>query len=160
MLVAVLAALGWTGYHFSRRTYRIAVLAAVIAGVVALTEYGVAKSEASTFIDAFTAGSKDVIETMLSPLVVGTHRFLPGVVGWAVLLVLIVGVLVWFDTWSARREQPRVEVADPPAAEKGNSDLDDRRAVTEELRFRLPAVYGMVRVWRTAEGTRPGSRRT
>lgn len=141
VLVAVLAGLGWTGYQFSRRTYRIAVLAAVIAGVVALTEYGAAGSAASNFIDAFTAGSKDVIETMLNPLVVGPHDFLPGVVGWAVLLVLIAGVLVWFDTWSARREQPRVEVADPPAAEQGNSDLEERRAITEELRFRLPAVY-------------------
>jgi hypothetical protein len=141
VLVAVLAALGWAGYQFSRRTYRIAALAAVIASVVALTEYGAASSAASNFIDAFTAGSKDVIETMLNPLVAGTHSFPPGVVGWVVLLVLIVGVLVCFDTWSARREQPRVEVADPPAAEQGNSDLEDRRAITEELRFRLPAVY-------------------
>ncbi len=141
VLVVVLAVLGWAGYQFSRRTYRFAVLAAVIASVVALTEYGAASSGASNFIDAFTAGSKDVIETMLNPLVAGTHSFLPGVVGWIVLLVLIAGVLVWFDTWSARREQPRVKVADPPAAEQGNSDLEDRRTITEELRFRLPAVY-------------------
>lgn len=141
VLVTVLAVLGWAGYQFSRRTYRFAVLAAVIASVVALTEYGAASSDASNFIDAFTAGSKEVIETMLNPLVAGTQSFLPGVVGWIVLLVLIAGVLIWFDTWSAHREQPRVEVADPPVAEQGNSDLEDRRAITEELRFRLPAVY-------------------
>jgi hypothetical protein len=141
-LFLLLAALGWTAYHFSRRTYRITVLVAVMLGLAALTEYGAAGSLHPTdFIDALNAGSKDVIETMLNPLVASAQPVLPGVVGWGILLGLCAGVLVWFDTWSARREEPRVEVAKAPEAEADNPELNDRRAVTEELRFRLPAVF-------------------
>jgi hypothetical protein len=38
--------LGWTAHQFSRRTYRITVLVAALAGVAALTEYGAASSQA------------------------------------------------------------------------------------------------------------------
>ena len=139
-LLVILVLLGWTAYQFSRRTYRITVLVAVMAGALALTEYGAA-SGATNFIDAFKAGSNVVTQTMLNPLVAGTQSFLPGVVGWVALLVLCAGVLVWFDTWSARREQPRVTVAEAPPAETGRPGLTNRRIITEELRFRLPAVY-------------------
>jgi hypothetical protein len=140
-LLLLLAGLGCVAYQFSRRTYRITVLLAAMAGVAALTEFGVTISDATGFVNVFKAGSLNVIETMLSPLVPGTEAFKPGIIGWAVLLVLCAGVLIWFDTWSARREEPRVIISEAPKAEADNTGLDDRRDITEELRFRLPAVY-------------------
>lgn len=141
VLLLLFAAFGWTAYHFSRRTYRITVLVAAMAGIVGVTEYGAAQSHATGFINAFRVGSKDIIETMLNPLVPGTQNFKPGLVGWGVLLLLCTGLLIWFDTWSAHRQQPRVDVAEAPAAEAGRPVLTKRRGLTEELRFRLPAVY-------------------
>jgi hypothetical protein len=60
--------------------------------------------------------------------------------GWIVLLILVGVTLAWFDTWSARREQPRVTVPDAPDAEPRNPGLKERRMLTEKLQFCLPAV--------------------
>jgi hypothetical protein len=60
--------------------------------------------------------------------------------GWIGLLIVLGGLLAWFDTWSVRREQPRVTVPEAPGPQPGKPYLDDRRMLTEKLKFSLPAV--------------------
>ncbi|MGZ3391449.1 MAG: hypothetical protein ACXVCF_17895 [Isosphaeraceae bacterium] len=141
-LVLIMFLLGWAARKFSRHMYRLAVLSVVVASVVLLTLYG--KNDDKDLIDAFAGGSRSVIESVTGPIVpIHAHY----IVAWAVLLVLGAGFLILFDGWSAGREQPQVDIptAPVPASASGskarNPDLDDRRVLTEELRFRLPAVY-------------------
>jgi hypothetical protein len=143
-LAVILVLLGWTARRFSRRTYRLAALAAVLASVVGLAKHGEAFVDHSPkhtydFVDSFYAGSKNVIQAMVNPIVTVDGHALPLTIAWGTLLALCVAALLVFDAWSARRELPRVQIP-PPDPEAGDPGLADRRAVTEELRFRLPAV--------------------
>jgi hypothetical protein len=142
-LLAILVVLWLIAYHFSVRTFRIAVFAAIVGGILAVTAYGVfLPGRPANFAKAFQLGGNTLARVMFAPILPGGARqtINPGLIGWIGLLVIFGGVLIWFDTLCVRRDPPRVEVPNPPASEAGHPDLDDRRRLTEELRFRLPAV--------------------
>ncbi len=139
-LIAVL--LGGVAYWFSRRTYRLATMAVIVLGCAAVTGYGQAAApRPANYLAALEAGGDHLAREMLG-------RPVPGLAGWLALLVLAFGLLAAFDTLATRRQQPGVQVGDvpePPRNSEGNvtpaqSALAARRALTEELKFRLPAV--------------------
>jgi hypothetical protein len=142
-LLAIFVVLWLIAYHFSVRTFRIAVFAAIVGAILAVTAYGVfLPGRPANFAKAFQLGGNTLARVMFAPILPGSARqtINPGMIGWIGLLVILGGVLIWFDTRCVRRDPPRVEVPNPPASEAGHPDLDDRRRLTEELRFRLPAV--------------------
>lgn len=141
-LIAVL--LGGVAYWFSRRTYRLTAVGAIVLGCAAVTVYGNGIGfQPANYLDALQAGGNALAHDMLGHLV-------PGLAGWLALLVLAVGLLAAFDTLATRRQQPGVQVGDVPEPPRGpegaaaaapvQAALAARRALTEELKFRLPAV--------------------
>jgi hypothetical protein len=161
-LALVLVALGWVAYQFSRRTYRLAVGALAAAGVLVVTGYGLRlPGKHPTFESGLLAGGNALSRDMLGTFIpAGLRRaLLLGPMGWLLLLILIGSVLAAFDTLSARRQQPTVNVGTVPPNGGGGSDtggvtasggssgggsesrdVQARRTITEELKFRLPAV--------------------
>ncbi len=168
-LVVILALLWWVAYQFSRRTYRLAVGVVAAAGVLAVTGYGLRlPGKHPTFAGGLLTGGNAVARDMLGAFIPAglRHTLLLGPMGWLLLLILIGSVLVAFDTWSTRRQQPTVSVGTVPPNGGGSSDsgggngggdaggggnasgggngdsraVQSRRIITEELKFRLPAV--------------------
>jgi hypothetical protein len=157
-LLVILAVLGWIARGFSRRTFRIAVLAAVVACAIGVTTYGLITWSArhgrppGSFDAAADHAGGRLEQGMLRPLLPGDHHVLPGIGGWIVLLILLGTVLAILDRICAHREQPRVQVSQAPAAQVVAGPAGSRRsqkeaqeppsqaAVTERLQFRLPAV--------------------
>jgi hypothetical protein len=169
-LAVILALLGWVAYQFSRRTYRLTVGVVAAAGVLAVTGYGLRlPGKHPTFARGLLAGGNAVARDMLAWFIPPglRHSVLLGPMGWLLLLLLVGSVLVAFDTWSTRRQQPTVSVGTVPpngggssgdtggnaGAGSGNAGGDgsasagsasravqSRRVITEELKFRLPAV--------------------
>jgi hypothetical protein len=147
-LALVFGVLGGLAYGFSRRTLRVAMLVTIVAGVLMVTRAGLAidGSHPGNFADVFLAGENRLVQVMFSPVIpAGPRPVPPGVAGWATLLVLLAAGFAALDTLCARREQPRVQVADPRsepggAPEPGRPYPGDQRALLEELKFRLPAV--------------------
>ena len=115
-LPVALVALGGIAFHFSRRTFRAVVLVTAAIVIVGVTGFGLA-------LHGYPMNYASL-----------------SVAGRVGLLIVLGGVLAGLDTWSARREQPRVTVPKAPKREPGQPDLDDRRTLTEKLRFKLPAV--------------------
>lgn len=110
---------------------------------MAVTAYGlVLPGRPANFARAFQVGGNTLARVMFAPILPGSaHQTInPGLAGWIGLFVIMGGVLIWFDTWCVRRDSPRVDVPNPPPAEADHPGLEDRRMLTEELRFRLPAV--------------------
>ena len=137
----LLVLLGWTAYHFSRRTFRIVTLVILVIIVVLVTRYGLALSgHRRDFSSAFLLGGNKLAGVMLGPLTPDGARHLlrsgPG--GWVVLAVILTGILACLDTWCTRREPPRVSVAEVPGTQAANDGL--RREITEKLQFRLAAA--------------------
>jgi hypothetical protein len=142
VLLAIFVVLWCTAYNFSRRTFRIVALAAITAAVIFITRFGVTHDHPGNYGSAFLHGGSNLARFMLRPLLHGNVSHINSLdrACWIVLLILVGGTLAWFDTWSARREQPRVTVPDAPDAEPWNPGLEDRRMLTEKLQFCLPAV--------------------
>ena len=154
-LAVLLVVLWWVAYQFSRRTYRFTVGVVAAASVLAVTGYGLRlPGKHPTFESGLLAGGNAVSRDMLGSFIPAglRHSLLPGPVGWLLLLVLIGGVLLAFDAVSVRRQQPTVNVGSVPPS-GGGSDTGDgkagggdsqavhsRQVITEELKFRLPAV--------------------
>jgi hypothetical protein len=140
--VGVFVLLGATAYHFSRRTYRLVALATLVVIILLLTWSGLTMPGHRDFPNAFLRGSRSLAVEMLSPLTPdgAKHLVNSSPAGWVALAVILAAILVWFDTWCARREAPRVRVTEAPAAESGNPALDLRREITEKLKFRLAAA--------------------
>lgn len=129
-LALVLAGLGALAAGFSRRTYRIAAVVTVAAGVAAVTGYGLSLGPRPVnFLHGLQAGGNELARQMLGGLVPGRLRdsLVPGLWGWLGLLVAIGGLLVAFDTLSARRLRPL--------------------AVAGDLKVRLPAVEVRAPAW-------------
>jgi hypothetical protein len=169
-LLVILGLLWWVAYQFSRRTYRLAVGVVAAAGVLAVTGYGLRlPGKHPTFARGLLAGGNAIARDMLGWFIPPglRHTVLLGPMGWLLLLILIGSVLVAFDTLSTRRQQPTVSVGTVPpdgggsgggnagdgdgdaggsgSASGGSSGGDSRavqsrRVITEELKFRLPAV--------------------
>jgi hypothetical protein len=154
-LAVLLVVLWWVAYQFTRRTYRFTVGVLAAVGVLAVTGYGLRlPGKHPTFESGLLAGGNAVSRDMLGGLIPADlqHVLLPGPVGWLLLLVLIGGVLLAFDAVSVRRQQPTVNVGSVPPS-GGGSDagagsvsggdsqaVQSRQVITEELKFRLPAV--------------------
>ena len=154
-LAVLLVVLWWVAYQFSRRTYRFTVGVVAAASVLAVTGYGLRlPGKHPTFESGLLAGGNALSRDMLGSFIPAglRHSLLPGPVGWLLLLVLIGGVLLAFDAVSVRRQQPTVNVGSVPPS-GGGSDTGDgkagggdsqavhsRQVITEELKFRLPAV--------------------
>jgi hypothetical protein len=157
-LAVLLVVLWWVAYQFSRRTYRFTVGVLAAASVLAVTGYGLRlPGKHLTFESGLLAGGNALSRDMLGAFIPAglQHSLLPGPVGWLLLLVLIGSVLLAFDAVSVRRQQPTVNVGSVPPS-VGGSDTGDgnadgggssdsqamhsRRVITEELKFRLPAV--------------------
>ena len=154
-LAVLLVVLWWIAYQFSRRTYRFTVGVVAAASVLAVTSYGLRlPGKHPTFESGLLAGGNALSRDMLGSFIPAglRHSLLPGPVGWLLLLVLIGGVLLAFDAVSVRRQQPTVNVGSVPPS-GGGSDTGDgkagggdsqavhsRQVITEELKFRLPAV--------------------
>lgn len=159
-LALILSVLGLVSWWFSRRTYRLATLAVIAAGVAAVTCYGMnLGGQPATYLAALQAGGGKLATDMFGFLMPDRLRgsIVPGLAGWLGLLVAAGGVLVAFDTLAARRLPPGVQVDDVPGPPSGSTPADEvpsglavRRFITEELKFRLPAVQ--VR----APGSMPG----
>ena len=171
-LAVLLVILWWVAYQFSRRTYRFTVGVLAAAGVLAVTGFGLRlPGKHPTFESGMLAGGNVVSRDMLGALIPADlqHTLLPGPTGWLLLLVVIGGVLVAFDTLSVRRQQPTVNVGTVPPGSSGSDtgggntgggntgggnggggnggggnggsqDAGTRQVITEELKFRLPAV--------------------
>jgi hypothetical protein len=160
-LAAILLLLWWVAYQFSRRTYRLTVGVVATAGVLAVTGYGLRLSgRHPTFASGLLAGGNAIGRDMLGSFIPAGLRqtLLLGPMGW-LLLLLIGSLLVTFDTLSTRRQQPTVNVGTVPpsggggdgSTSGGDSSGDgnpsggrraalSRQVITEELKFRLPAV--------------------
>jgi hypothetical protein len=144
-LLAILVALWLIACHFSVRTFRIAVFAAVADGILAVAAYGMTLSpRPANFAAALQTGGNTLARLMFAPILPGNARQMvnPGLIGWIGLLVVLGGILIWFDTGCVRRDPPRVDIPNPPGADtaKDQPGLEERRKLAEELRFRLPAV--------------------
>jgi hypothetical protein len=161
-LAAILLLLWWVAYQFSRRTYRLTVGVVATAGVLAVTGYGLRLSgRHPTFASGLLAGGNAIGRDMLGSFIPAGLRqtLLLGPMGWLLLLILIGSLLVTFDTLSTRRQQPTVNVGTVPpsggggdgSTSGGDSSGDgnpsggrraalSRQVITEELKFRLPAV--------------------
>jgi hypothetical protein len=145
-LLAILVVLGLIAYHFSVRTFRIAAFAAIVGGILAVTTYGMTlpAPRPANFAAALQVGGNTLARVMFAPILPGNAPQMvnPGLVGWIGLLVVLGGVLIWFDTWCVRRDPPRVDIPNPPMADprQAQPELEERRKLAEELRFRLPAV--------------------
>jgi hypothetical protein len=153
-LAMLLVVLWWVAYQFSRRTYRFTVGVLVAVGVLAVTGYGLRlPGKHPTFESGLLAGGNALSRDMLGSFIPAglQHSLLPGPVGWLLLLVLIGGVLLAFDAVSVRRQQPTVNVGSVPPSGGGSDTADGdgssdsravrtRQVITEELKFRLPAV--------------------
>jgi hypothetical protein len=143
LLALILAAFCVIAFHFTRLVFRTAVLVVATALALRVTWLGLAGlGHPGTYVSAFVLGGDRLARSMLAPLLPGgvTASVVVGRVGWIVLLVALLAVLACFDTWSVRREQPRVSIPRAPDAEPGLVNLADRRELTEKLRFILPAV--------------------
>ena len=141
-LAVIFVVLGWVAYQFSRRTYRLAVIAVTVAVLVAVLGYGLnLRARPATFLGALTGGGNAISRQMFGPLIPASlHRLVvPGLVGWMLLLLLTGGLLVAFDILCTRRQQPTVHIAPMPPADAGDADVRARSRITEELKFRLPA---------------------
>jgi hypothetical protein len=154
------AYLGWAGlalvflvlsglaYGFSRRTLRVAVIVTLVAGAVVVTRIGLVHggSHSGNFAAAFLTGEDRLIQVLFSPVMpTGPRPVPPGPGGAAALLLLLAAGFAALDTVCAKREQPRVLVADPRSEpggspEPGHPYPGGQRALLEELKFRLPAV--------------------
>lgn len=151
-LALIFILLGLVAYGFSRRTYRLVAFAAIVLGVAAVTWFGLSLGpQPANYLRALEVGGNEVAREMFGQLAPGRIRdsLVPGLWGWLALLVLAGGLLVAFDTLSTHRLPPSVRVGDVPlplpgpAQETqgpGASGLAARRMLTEELKFRLPAV--------------------
>ena len=154
-LAVLLVVLWWVAYQFSRRTYRFTVGVVAAASVLAVTGYGLRlPGKHPTFESGLLAGGNAVSRDMLGSFIPAglQHSLLPGPVGWLLLLVLIGGVLLAFDAVSVRRQQPTVNVGSVPPSGSGSDTgegnagggdsqaVHSRQVITEELKFRLPAV--------------------
>lgn len=114
----------------------------ITAAVVFITRFGLTKDHPGNYGSAFLHGGSSLTWVMFTPVLHGSVSQTNSLnrAGWIVLLILVGAALASFDTWSARREQPRVVVPEAPAAEPDNPELDNRRILTEKLQFCLPAV--------------------
>ena len=147
-LTLVFGVLGGLAYGFSRRTLRVAMLVTIITGVLMVTRAGLTIDgrHPGNFAASFLAGENRLARVMFSPVMpTGPRPVPPGFAGWATLLILLAAGFAALDTLCARREQPRVQVADPRfepggAPEPGRPYPGDQRSLLEELKFRLPAV--------------------
>ena len=142
-LAVILAILGWVAYQFSRRTYRLTVGVAIVAGVIAVTGYGLRlPGKHPDFVNGLMAGGDALSQHMFGPFIPASlqHTLVPGLVGWLLLLLLTGGLLVAFDTLSTRRQQPTVHVGTVPPTKLPDPDVTARATIAEELKFRLPAV--------------------
>ena len=154
-LAVLLVVLWWVAYQFSRRTYRFTVGVVAAASVLAVTGYGLRlPGKHPTFESGLLAGGNALSRDMLGSFIPAglQHSLLPGPVGWLLLLVLIGGVLLAFDAVSVRRQQPTVNVGSVPPSGSGSDTgegnagggdsqaVHSRQVITEELKFRLPAV--------------------
>ena len=154
-LAVLLVVLWWIAYQFSRRTYRFTVGVVAAASVLAVTSYGLRlPGKHPTFESGLLAGGNALSRDMLGSFIPAglRHSLLPGPVGWLLLLVLIGGVLLAFDAVSVRRQQPTVNVGSVPPSGSGSDTgegnagggdsqaVHSRQVITEELKFRLPAV--------------------
>jgi hypothetical protein len=155
-LAALLVVLWGVAYQFSRRTYRLTVGVLAAVGVLAVTGYGLRLlGTHPTFERGLLTGANALSRDMLGAFIPAglQHALLLGPAGWLLLLVLIGSVLLTFDAVSVRRQQPTVNVGSAPpsggdtgdgnARGDGSSDsrgVNTRQVITEELKFRLPAV--------------------
>ena len=147
VLGVILLVLWLLAVNFNRRVYRIAAVGVGTALVLFVTWRGLQlKSRPDNYFRAFVRGGDKLAQFMLNPLLHARQSVALGRVGWIALLVVLVTVLVILDTWSARREQPRVSIPEAPDLPAGPQDpgdqrsVSDRRELTEKLRFVLPAV--------------------
>jgi hypothetical protein len=136
-LVVVLALLAFAAHHFSRHAYRIISLGAFSAGLIGVLIYGAVSGNAANLATAITAGGRQLMAALLD----ASPQQITPVADWATVLAACTLVLVLLDMRSARHEPPRVDVPGAPKREKGEPGLDERRRLTEELKFRLPAVF-------------------
>lgn len=153
-LALIFMLLGAVSYWFARRTYRLTTFAAIVIGGFAITGYGLnLGTRPASYLDALRGGGNELTREMFGHLMPDRLRgsLVPGLAGWIALLVLTGGLLVAFDTLCAHRQQPGVQVGDVPEQPPGppaapgqvsavRSGLTARRILTEELKFRLPAV--------------------
>lgn len=142
VLLAIFAVLWWTAFCFSRHTFRIVALLVGFTAIAFVTWFGLTTDHPRNYASAFMLGGNRLAQVMFGPMLPGSisRIIMPGLVGWIGLLIVFSAMLVWFDRWSGRREQPRVTIPRAPNPEPNQPDLDDRRMLTEKLQFILPAV--------------------
>jgi hypothetical protein len=141
--VVTFALLGWVACNFTRRTYRLTVAVTAIAGLFAVLGYGLSLGgHPRDFLHALIRGGDEIVRQIVSPLIPAGLRpsVVPGLPGWLLLLLLAGGLLVIFDTICTHREPPVVTVGSVPAGDPSDPGLRARTRITEELKFRLPAV--------------------
>lgn len=126
LLALILAAFWLIACHFTRLVFRTTVLAAVVVAALRVTWLGLeGPGHPGNYASAFVLGGDPLARVMLAPLLPGsaTASVAVGRVGWIVLLAALLGLVACFDTWSVRREQPRVSIPEAPAAEQGLVNL-------------------------------------
>jgi hypothetical protein len=143
--------LGWVGYHFTVRTLRLVTLAFVVAVAGLVTGYGARHLDGvpADVVHAFTRGMDGLSGAFFQPLLPGQHAFVPGRVGWLVIIAVLVFAYRELEVWAMRWQPPTVDTSalgSEPGAQQdsgsgggpeGRRDHDD---LVAELRFRLPAV--------------------
>jgi hypothetical protein len=135
VLLAVMAGLGSIAANFTRRTYRIVALVAVVICVAVVTLSGLGIDHGGNLASAFVARAD-----LIAGAWFGHPHVQIGRVAAIALLVVLAGVLVWFDAWSVRREQPRVNVPKAAKPKRADDTHGYQRELTEKLQFTLPAV--------------------
>jgi hypothetical protein len=144
--------LGWVGYHFTVRTLRLVLLAFVVAVAGLVTGYGARHLDGAPadVVHAFTRGMDGLSGAFFQPLLPGRHAFVPGRVGWLVIIAVLIFAYRELEAWAMRWQPPTVDTSalggsepgaqhdsGPGEGPDGQRDHDD---LVAELRFRLPAV--------------------
>ena len=110
LLAVTLAAFCLIALCFTRLVFRLAVLAVAVAVIARVTWLGLeGPGRPGNYFSAFVLGGDHLARVMFAPQLPGSaaRSIVVGRVGWLVLLVALLAVLACFDTWAARREQPR-----------------------------------------------------
>src|ERR1700691_3431330 len=101
VLLTTFILLWCTVCNFSRRTFRIVVLAAITTAVVFITRFGLTKDHPGNYGSAFQHGGSSLAWVMFTPVLHGSVSQINSLdgAGWIVPLILVGVALAWFDTW-------------------------------------------------------------
>jgi hypothetical protein len=161
VFAAVAALLGAVGYHFSLRTLRWFALIVGLATVAYLTLYGSTHQapKSGSLSDAFARGADTLSSALIRPLSPGHYVPVPGRIGWAVIVVLLVLGYRVLEAWTVRRQAPSLDCSALTSDRQDDAAVSGRNAprsnaprtnaqtgaqrhewLAAELKFRLPAV--------------------